>query len=55
MPTPHLITSPANPRLRALTGLRRRRAREESGVTLLEGYEELELALSSSSGLTMYW
>lgn len=42
-----VITSPANPRLRALTGLRRRRAREESGVTLLEGYEELELALSA--------
>lgn len=42
-----VITSPANPRLKALTGLRRRRAREESGLTLIEGYEELSLALGS--------
>ncbi|AKT50619.1 TrmH family RNA methyltransferase [Arsenicicoccus sp. oral taxon 190] len=50
-----VITSAANPRLRALSGLRRRRAREESGVTLLEGYEELELALSAGiRPLTLY-
>lgn len=42
-----VITSPANPRLKALNGLRRRRAREEAGVTLLEGYEELQLALAA--------
>ncbi|MCH8611531.1 RNA methyltransferase [Arsenicicoccus dermatophilus] len=42
-----VITSAANPRLRALTGLRRRRVREEAGLTLLEGFEELELALSA--------
>lgn len=41
------ITSPANPRLKALTGLRRRRIREERGRTLLEGYEELSLALEA--------
>lgn len=47
VPVPHLITSPANPRLKALAGLRRRRTREAEGRTLIEGYEELGLALDS--------
>ncbi|WP_411283506.1 TrmH family RNA methyltransferase [Lapillicoccus sp.] len=42
-----VITSPANPRLKALVALRRRRAREEAGATLIEGYEELSLALDA--------
>jgi TrmH family RNA methyltransferase len=42
-----LITSTANPRLKAIVGLRRRRTREESGTTLVEGHEELALALAS--------
>jgi len=42
-----VLTSPANPRLKSLTALRRRRAREESGRTLVEGYEELVLALGA--------
>ncbi|WP_141847733.1 TrmH family RNA methyltransferase [Lapillicoccus jejuensis] len=42
-----LITSAANPRLKALSGLRRRRDREESRTTLVEGYEELALALAA--------
>lgn len=42
-----VITSPSNPRLKGLAGLRRRRTREESGTTLLEGYEELQLALDA--------
>jgi TrmH family RNA methyltransferase len=42
-----IITSPANQRVKALTALRRRRAREESGVTLVEGFEELSLALEA--------
>ncbi|GAA1148327.1 TrmH family RNA methyltransferase [Ornithinicoccus hortensis] len=42
-----LITSPANPRLKGLTGLRRRRVREAEGRTLLEGFEELSLALDA--------
>ena len=42
-----VITSPANPRLKALVALRRRRFREETGTTLVEGYEELALALSA--------
>jgi TrmH family RNA methyltransferase len=41
------ITSPANPRLKALASLRRRRAREEAGLTLVEGSEELQLALDA--------
>ena len=43
----HTITSAANPRLKALVGLRRRRRREESGRTLLEGYDEFALALDA--------
>ncbi|GGB30847.1 rRNA methyltransferase [Flexivirga endophytica] len=43
----HTITSPANPRLKALVALRRRRRREETGRTLLEGYDELALALDA--------
>lgn len=42
-----IITSPANQRLKSLTALRRRRSREESGLTLIEGYEELSLALDA--------
>ena len=42
-----VITSAANPRLRALVALRRRRVRDESGATLVEGYEELSLALAA--------
>ena len=45
--TPLLITSPANPRLKALAGLRRRRTRELEGRTLIEGYDELGLALDA--------
>lgn len=41
------ITSVANPRLKSLVALRRRRHREESRRTLLEGYDELALALDA--------
>jgi TrmH family RNA methyltransferase len=41
------ITSTANPRIKALVRLRRRRHRDESGQTLVEGFEELRLALSA--------
>jgi TrmH family RNA methyltransferase len=41
------ITSPSNPRLKAIVGLRRRRAREQSGQTVVEGLEELGLALDA--------
>lgn len=42
-----VITSAANPRLRSLVALRRRRVREEQGETLIEGFEELSLALAT--------
>jgi len=42
-----IITSPANARLKSLVALRRRRAREDAGLTLIEGYGELSLALDA--------
>lgn len=42
-----VVTSPANPRLKALVALRRRRAREAAGVSIVEGHEELTLALAA--------
>jgi len=47
MPAELEITSPANPRVKQLVALRRRRTRDESGVTLVEGRAEIELALSA--------
>ena len=41
------ITSPANPRIKQLVGLRRRRSRDQSDVTLVEGLAEVELALDA--------
>jgi TrmH family RNA methyltransferase len=41
------ITSAANPRIKGLVALRRRRAREDTGQTLVEGFEEIDLALTS--------
>jgi TrmH family RNA methyltransferase len=46
-PVGHDITSTANPRVKAVQRLRRRRHRDDAGVTLVEGYEELMLALSA--------
>ena len=42
-----IITSPANARLKSLVSLRRRRAREDAGLTLIDGYDELSLALDA--------
>ena len=41
------LTSPTNPRLKALVALRRRRTRDEAGLTVVEGHEELALALAA--------
>jgi RNA methyltransferase, TrmH family len=41
------ITSPANPRIKQVVALRRRRGRDESGVTLVEGSAEIGLALAA--------
>ena len=43
------ITSPANPRVKHLVALRHRRARDRAGVTLVEGFEELGLALAAGA------
>ncbi|MGW9030750.1 TrmH family RNA methyltransferase [Streptomyces sp. NPDC055722] len=43
--SPKEISSPSNPHVKELAALRRRRNRQSSGVTLVEGYEELDLAL----------
>ena len=42
-----LITSASNPRLKSVLGLRRRRQREDTGQTLVEGHEEIALALAA--------
>ena len=53
---PSLITSPANPRLKGLVALRRRRTRETEQRTLVEGYEELSLALDAGTvPLTLFY
>ena len=44
---PLVISSPANPRVKGLLALRRRRIREADRRTLVEGYEELRLALEA--------
>lgn len=41
------ITSASNPRLKSLVALRRRRARDEQGLTVVEGLEELTLAVTA--------
>jgi TrmH family RNA methyltransferase len=41
------ITSLTNPRVKGLVALRRRRVRDAEGVTLVEGHEELALALAA--------
>lgn len=51
-----LITSPTNARLRRLVSLRRRRVRDLEGITLVEGYAELLLALNAGvSPRALYW
>jgi RNA methyltransferase, TrmH family len=41
------ITSPQNPRIKQLVKLRERRARDQEGLILVEGYYEIEIALKS--------
>lgn len=41
-----IITSPQNPKLKRLISLHERRTRAESGLALVEGFEEIALALS---------
>jgi TrmH family RNA methyltransferase len=46
-PTGATITSPANPRVKDLVSLRKRRTREREAVWLVEGYAELRLAVNA--------
>ena len=41
------LTSASNPRVKELAALRRRRSRDDAGMTLVEGHEELVLALDA--------
>lgn len=51
-----IITSAANPRLKHLISLRRRRVRDDTGTTIVDGFDELRLALEAGVGLdTLYW
>ena len=43
------ITSPKNPRVRHAIGLRERRAREETGLTVVDGVRELERAMAAGA------
>ncbi len=43
------ITSPSNARLKALVALHKRRTRAQAGVTVVEGYDELALALDAGA------
>src|SRR6266702_1429903 len=43
------LTSVSNPRVRTLVNLRRRRQRDQLGLMLVEGYEELTLALTAGA------
>ncbi len=43
------LTSTANPRVKALSALRRRRAREQQKLTIVDGQEELLLALDAGT------
>ncbi|MHB8957996.1 MAG: TrmH family RNA methyltransferase [Candidatus Limnocylindrales bacterium] len=43
------ITSTKNPRVRHAVGLRERRAREEAGLTLVDGVRELERAIAGGA------
>ena len=51
-----VITSPANPRLKGVLALRRRRVRDERRETIVDGFEELSLALDAGVvPHTLYW
>jgi TrmH family RNA methyltransferase len=50
-----LITSLQNPRVKQLVSLRDRRHREQEGLMLVEGYDELTLALMGGTPKTLYY
>ncbi len=46
------VTSPQNPRIKALVRLRRRRERDRTGTFLVEGFRELTRAIEAGVGIT---
>ena len=48
-PAPPVITSPANPRVRAALGLRERRARDREGRLLVDGLREVARAVEAGA------
>lgn len=51
-----VITSKQNTKIKALTNLRKRREREQTGLTLIDGYEELSCALEAGVQVqTLYY
>lgn len=54
-PAPAEITSSANPRVKRLVDLRKRSTRDAEGVTLVEGFDEVQLAATAGVGVqTLY-
>ena len=49
------ITSLQNPQIKRLIKLRDRRARDAEGLTLIEGGDEVALALAAGVALTAAW
>ncbi len=50
-PRPEVISSPANPRIKALLRLRGRRDRESAGLTLVDGLREIRRALDAGAAI----
>jgi TrmH family RNA methyltransferase len=51
-----VVTSPANPQVKALVALRKRRDRDQRRVTIVDGYDELVLALDAGAEVeTVYY
>lgn len=47
-----IITSKQNPTVKMLVGLRQRRERQQAGLTIIDGFEELSCALDSGIQIT---
>ena len=52
---PAVITSVQNPRVKHLVALRDRRQREQDGLMLVEGYDELSLALAAGWPQSLFY
>ena len=50
-PTPSILTSLANPRVKAATALRDRRERDRTGLTLLDGAREIRRAIDADTDI----